>query len=249
MNKITFFQYNLSLFFNLFFFCYLSFTGFLFAQEEYLLKGRVIVPNGNQSGIVVINLVNEKETKTDDSGYFEIDAKEDDLVVFSAEYIEYTRRIIEREDIEKKGFEITILPKSVMIDEVEIFNFDGLDAVSLGILSKPAKKYTKGQRLLRSSRGFTEGIIGIFNPEIKKYRLRVIDVEKEVALLQKLQDMFDDEYYEVYFNLKQDQINSFQYFALGKQEIKTNLQNENKFLVSFFLSKYSVEFLNLQNEK
>lgn len=232
-----------------YFLIYLLCLTHTYSQERNVVQGKVIVPGGKSEGILIVNLVTEQETKTLENGTFSIAVKEDDLLFFVADYIEFTRKMVEIEEISKNWIEVTIKPKLVEIDEVEIIKYDNLDAVSLGILSKPAKVYTKGQRMLKSSSGVIEGLIGIFNPNIKRSRLRVIEVEKEISKLSQLENMFDDEFYTDNYNLEGSQIKQFQYFVLTKKEVLVNLESRNKFLTSFFMSKYLPEFIENQTAK
>ncbi len=87
----------------------------------------------------MVNLVNEKSAVTNEEGDFYILAKEDDLIVLSAPNFEYKRKIIAKEDLDSKIVTINLIPKATQLDEVEITEYKNINAVDLGILSKPAK--------------------------------------------------------------------------------------------------------------
>ena len=73
---------------------FLLISQLLFAQNDTIIKGIVKAENVSVEGIHVVNLVNEKTTITNAKGEFSIEAKEDDLLVFSAIHLEYARKSI-----------------------------------------------------------------------------------------------------------------------------------------------------------
>jgi hypothetical protein len=76
-------------------FIFLLFSTVLFSQTEKMMQGKIIVKNSKLDGVRVVNLVNEKEAITNQNGEFVILAKPDDLLVFSAEFLDYMRKIVE----------------------------------------------------------------------------------------------------------------------------------------------------------
>ena len=73
-------------------------VSYMGVAQEKNIKGKIIADGNNVSGINLVNLINEKTTITDEKGAFSILAKEDDLLVFSAENFYYKRKIIDSED-------------------------------------------------------------------------------------------------------------------------------------------------------
>ena len=64
-------------------------SSIVFSQNEKSIAGKIIVDNTKKSGVRIINLVNQKEAISDVEGNFSILAKPDDLLVFSAEFLDY----------------------------------------------------------------------------------------------------------------------------------------------------------------
>lgn len=132
---------------------FLFFTFSVFSQKEKLIQGRIIVNDSKLNGVRVINLMNEKEVITDQEGNFNILAKTDDLLVFSAEFLDYMRKIVDESDYIKGAIEVQMTSKALQLDEVEIKDYSKINAISLGILAKPAKEYTPAERRLQTATG------------------------------------------------------------------------------------------------
>ena len=160
---------------NLLFF--LLITNFVFAQKTTKINGKVVVADAKPSGVHVINLNTEQEVVSDENGNFLIEVHVDDLLVFSASHLDYMRKIIEQEDIDKGVLSVKMTSNSTMLDEVEITNYSNINAVSLGILSKPAKKYTVAERRLYGAT--SSPLDGLLNSISGRTDMLTDDIETE----------------------------------------------------------------------
>ena len=75
---------------------------FFLAQTNIELKGELICANASLENIHIINLSNKKTAISDANGKFIIEAKEDDLLVFSAIHIDYWRQSVKENDFKNK---------------------------------------------------------------------------------------------------------------------------------------------------
>ena len=136
---------------------------FVFSQNEKLLNGKIVVKDATPQGVHIINLMNEKETLSDSKGAFSIEAKPDDLLVFSANHLDYMRKIIETSDYYSAVLQIEMTSKINELDEVEVKNYSHLNAESLGI-TNGVKTYTPAERKLKTAGDFKPihllGILG-----------------------------------------------------------------------------------------
>ena len=101
-------------------------TQFVFSQSEKLLHGKILIKDATPQGVHIINLMNEKETVSDSKGAFSIVAKPDDLLVFSANHLDYMRKIIETSDYDSAVLQIEMTSKINELDEVEVKNYSHL---------------------------------------------------------------------------------------------------------------------------
>ena len=137
----------------------------LFSQTEKAISGQLICKDGILQGITILNLVTEKEAISNFDGKFIIFAKVDDLLVIQSNNFEYERKIIDDNDIKDGKIAINLTKKIEQLEEVKIIKYFNINAVSLGILSKPAKVYTTAARRMYTAQtgGLIGGVINYFS--------------------------------------------------------------------------------------
>lgn len=222
----------------------------IFSQSEKIISGQLICKEAILQGIVILNLVTEKETVSDFEGRFSIAVKPDDLLVIQSNSFEYVRKIIDDADYKKGMISISLTRKVEQLEEVKIITYPNINAVSLGILSKPAKVYTVAERRLftAQSESSVGQLINYFSGRTKMLK-RYAAFEKIEIRSEKLSNMFDDTYYITTLNIPEDKIRAFQNFAAEDESIIEPLKKKNKFLVAFALVPLAKQFLALQNIK
>lgn len=242
---------------------FLILSQFAFSQEEKLIKGKVVVKDAMVEGIRVINLVSEKEVMTNNKGEFSIWVKPEDLLVFSAVHLDYMRKFIEEEDYNSPLLIIEMTSKINQLDEVEVRDFSRINAVSLGILSKPAKEYTPAERRLQTATGLyptanigtmAGGSIGLdplFNWMSGRTAMlkKEVEVEQKEFLLQKINNLYEDDYYTEKLKIKKESIKAFQYYIIYDERFINALNSKNNFLANFLIGGLALEFNKISNEK
>lgn len=232
----------------------------IFYGQEKLIHGK-IVSNGNYvEGINIVNLVNEKSAVSDTEGNFYILAKAEDLLVMSAINFEYKRKMISESDLDLKILKIEMVPKVGQIEEVVITKYKSINAVDLGILSKPAKQYTPAERKVKTATdlnlklGF--GVIFSFDPIINALSGRTkllknnLSIEQKEKLLEKLNDQFSEEYFSQTLKISPENILGFQYLAIEDAQLIDAIEVKNKTMSSLRLIQLSEIYKKLQaNEK
>jgi len=84
---------------------------FIANGQEIVLQGTLILNNHSLENIHIINLSNKKTAISDANGKFIIEAKEDDLLVFSSIHIDYWRQSVNENDIKNKTITIKLTAK------------------------------------------------------------------------------------------------------------------------------------------
>ncbi|TPD65612.1 carboxypeptidase-like regulatory domain-containing protein [Flavobacterium microcysteis] len=221
----------------------------VFSQEK-IIHGKVTGNGNNVEGINVVNLVNEKSAVTNANGEFQILAKEEDLLVLSALNFEYKRKIIDAGDLKSEVVIIEMIPKANQLDEVEITKYNNINAVDLGILSKPAKVYTPAERKVRTATtGLLDPLINLMSGRTKRLKQN-ISVEKKEMLLEKVNDLFEDDFYTQTLKINPDLIMAFKYFCIEDFKFASAVRAKNKTLATFWINELAVEYNKLQsNEK
>lgn len=231
----------------------------VFSQKEKLIQGKITVENSKLDGIRVINLVNEKETITDAGGKFSILAKPDDLLVFSAEFLDYMRKIVEESDYSNGRVEVLMTAKVTQLDAVEIYNNKRINAVSLGILSKPAVEYTPAERRLQTATGLypslyagtmAGGSIGL-DPLMNwisgrtAMLKRALKAEEKEILLTKLDFYYSEDFFTHKLDIETLYLNAFKNYAVYDSVLIDAIESKNKPRMDFNLYRLATEFKKL----
>ena len=240
---------------NLSFFCFfLIFYTVGFSQEKNI-QVKIEANGNNVEGINVVNLVNEKSAKSDANGEFQILAKADDMLVLSSERFEYKRRIITEDDLKSKRIMIKMTPKPGQLEEVVITKYRNINAVDLGILSKPAKEYTPAERRLKTASSYDltvwtynsvslDAIINSISGRTAMLK-KELEVERREIAREKLLMNFDEDYFAEKLKIPTDYIKGFQYYAVEDDAFRQVLNSKNKIAQEILLNKLSTDYLKL----
>ncbi len=212
-----------------------------FSQEEKLIKGKIIISDATPGGVIILNLVNEKETVSDAKGEFTILAKVDDVLVFHAPNLDYQRKIIEAEDYNSGKISMKMTSKIEVLEEVEIRN--DINALSLGILSKPAKKYTTAERRLYTATcgGPIDLLLNTISGR-KKSLENGLETERKEKLLQKLDGLYKDDFYKEKLNIEKEYIKPFHYFAVEDKKFSEAVNEKNMFMTMLLIFELAGKF-------
>jgi hypothetical protein len=223
-------------------------TPLLWAQTalEKLIHGRIIADSAVVKGVNVVNLVNEKETITNENGDFFILAKADDVLVFSASHLEFKRKLIQEEDLKVTLVIVNMIPKITELNEV-IVDKKSNDGISI---IPGQKKYTPAQRKLYTARS------GLFDRPLNWMSGRTAMLKKEVAverkerLLSKIEVLYEDKFYLETLNIPDGYIRDFQRYAIDDADFVSALNAKNKTMMLFLIGKLAVHYNEiLKSEK
>ena len=209
---------------------------------EKLIHGKIIVESSNAAGVTVINIVNEKSTKSDSNGEFFILAKADDLLVFSSLNLEYHRKIIEEEDLKSDVIIIKMTAKITELEEVIVNRHPEVNAVSLGISSKGIKKYTPAERRLYTANSTPgDALLNLMSGRTAMLK-KEIEVEKKERLLMLFSSLFDDAFFTQTLKIPADYIKGFQYHCVEDKKIAEELLTKNKTKIEFLIVPLAVKY-------
>lgn len=219
-----------------------------FSQNLKIIYGQLTSKEQIPTGVKIVNLKTEREVTSDASGKFVIIAELGDLLVFSSENYEYERKIIEEKEFNSASVTVNLTAKAEVLDEVVIKNYNNINAVSLGILSKPAKQYTPAERKLYTASHGTDGFINSLTGRKKMLKRAAIFEQNEIVMA-KLDKWFETDFYINRLKIKEEEIPRFKYFAVENKKNGQKLRSNDKFQVTNALAELSVEFNKIQNKK
>ncbi|CAM4000578.1 hypothetical protein FLAN108750_04385 [Flavobacterium antarcticum] len=228
---------------------FLFINTFVFAQKSVKIKGTIRVADAKASGVHVINLNTEEEVISDENGGFLIEVHPDDLLLFSADHLDYMRKIIEEDEFASGKISVEMTSKSTVLEEVEIVNYSRINAVDLGILSKPAKKYTVAQRrMYASSSSPVDGLLNLISGR-KAVLEDGIAIEKREFALTALDGRYPEKFYTETLKIPVEEIGGFHYFAVEDFKLKEALKGTNSFLVTFIMIKLASDYKAIRDAK
>ena len=232
----------------------LLFTVLLFFQSGFsqtLLKGKVISDASNLAEIYVTNLSTNVKTITDSDGLFSIEAKQNQVLVFSGLNIERKFLNLKPFDFSTILLSVKVYPKAIQLEELEIKNYPQITAASLGIVSKNVKTYTPAERKLISESsgiGITQ-LINAINGRTKELKKNV-EVEKKVKLLEKFSTLFEEEFYTETLKIPSEYIKGFRIFAIDDKKLVASLNGKDAKVIPILLTELSTKYNELlRNEK
>ncbi|UYW01239.1 hypothetical protein K5I29_12425 [Flavobacterium agricola] len=122
----------------------------LYAQQNTRLKGIVSNHQNTLEQVLVTNRNNQNSSISNRLGKFSVAAQVNDTLVFTHTEHAPKQLIITAKNLEEDELLIILKPNFTLLDEVKI-NTKANVALELGILQKPAKEYTKSERLLKAA--------------------------------------------------------------------------------------------------
>ncbi|WP_306353761.1 hypothetical protein [Flavobacterium sp. '19STA2R22 D10 B1'] len=241
----------------LIFLCY--FTSWSQEPLRKNLKGKITSDYSNLEGIYVINLSTEKSIVTEKGGYFSISAKANDTLMFSGVQFKGRNIVLKKEDFNEDLLLVRLEAQITFLDEVYVRKYNNINAVSLGIVPKGQKSYTKAERNLKSGTesgtklGFDaatlQPMIGLsLDPLFNMFsgRSKILkkeyEVEKKEGTLKFIEDLYEDEFYVNDLKIPQDHIRGFQYYLIENERLVRAVKTKNKTMIKFVIGELAVEY-------
>jgi hypothetical protein len=242
------------------FFALLCFaSGFAQAGELFFLKGKVVTTVKELREVNVYNLRSESATATDETGNYSLFVKVGDTLQFQSLQTETKKIAVTEADVKKSLLVTQLLPKIIELAEVEIQDHSNINAVSLRILDKPAKKYTPAERRLRTATGLDAtasaglmagGSIGL-DPLLNAISGRTemlkkeLEVERQERLMTKVENQFKPEFFTGRLKIPSEYVKGFLYYIADDTKLDEYMKKKNKGLAKFRLSELASQYLTL----
>jgi hypothetical protein len=222
------------------------------AQQNAMLKGKVISGKTGVQEAFVINKVTGTETKTNWEGMFTIAAKPGDVLVV------YNTKILVREfklnadSFKDMPYVISVNYKVTELDEVVITKYGNINSVSLGIVPANQKRYTVAERRLRAA-GYgcqsisLHALINTISGRIKMLK-RADATEKQEMVFEGIRDLYDVDDINEQFKIPKEQVKGFMYYLVENKEVIGAVKSKNKTYADFLIMELSKEYMKLQAE-
>jgi hypothetical protein len=225
------------------------------AGSEKWVKGQITSDAIPLEGISVTNASNEIKVVSDQYGVFSIEAKEGDILNFSAINYESLRKIIRNQEFKEESMIVSLTPKSIELKEVIINEHPSVSAENLGIIPRDQVKLTTAERRLQTAGDFkpihllgllggllaVDPILNAINGRTKRLKKEVI-LEKKEFLMARLEVLFEDRYYIETLKIPEELIKGFQYYCVEDTDFANSLQSKNKTMCMFLITGLASSF-------
>jgi hypothetical protein len=230
--------------------------GFSQSSELVFLRGKVISSDKSIENVNVFNLRSEASTSSNEQGNYTLFVKLGDTLKFSSLQVETKKIVIQKEDLAKSLVVTSLVSKMIALEEVEVKNYKNINALSLGILQKPAKQYTPAERRLNTASkshpvfgignfiGFSAGLDPVLNWMSGRTTMlkKEVTVEKKEILLQKIAQQYEDDFFITTLKIPKEYINGFCYYAVEDEKLAISLRANNKAMTTFILTDLSKQY-------
>ena len=225
----------------------LLFSSLLFGQFSKNWHGKIISDATDLEGVYVLNLKSKVATTTIKGGYFAINGTIGDSLVLSGFQLKSMKIALTQQNFAKELFFVKMESIVTYLEEVKINQYQNINALSLGILQKPAKQYTPAERRLftATSGGGIDGLLNLLSGRTKMLK-RGIEVEKKEMALEKIETLFDEKYFTQTLKIPLDKIKGFEYYCVEDSKFNAALKSKNKTMAKFLLIDLARNYLLLQ---
>ncbi len=235
-------------------------TFFLQAQgdELFLLRGKVVSEIKDLSEVNILNIRSESIVNTDEKGNFTIFAKAGDTLSFSGLQVVSKNAVLTKSDILKTLFVVTVQLKVFELHEVKVNQYHNINAVSLGILDKPVKKYTPAERKLSAAGVFkwysplliplggmsVDGLINSISGRSAMLK-KELEIERKELFKTKLENYFDEKYFSSTLKIPPEYVEGFLYFAVEDEKLVQLFAEKKRILIQFQMSVIATQYLKI----
>jgi hypothetical protein len=212
-------------------------TQFLMAQESVgkLIKGQITADAIPLSGINIINTSSKINSVSDQYGNFSINAKEGDVLSFSAVDYETLRKIIKKQEFNLGSIVVNMTATSIELKEVVVNGHPEISAENLGIIPRGQIKLTPAERKVYTATSTnTDALLNYFSGRTKMLKKEVA-IERKESLMAKLEYLFEDKYYIETLKIPEEHIKGFQYYCIEDIDFGNALKSKNKTMSMFLI--------------
>ncbi|MFK8283094.1 carboxypeptidase-like regulatory domain-containing protein [Capnocytophaga cynodegmi] len=233
-------------------FIFLLFFGNLFAQNEDIVRGRVMNDTIPVMGVHVQNLHTQLFSTTDEKGYFTIKATIGNTLQLTHVSMQTVFRNIAKADFHVAGIVIQMKEHINELEEVQVTKHKNITAQELGILQHTPIRRTYGEKKLFSSGGGIISIINIITGRRKQIK-KDLQNERNMAVATYISENMGN-FLKKELKLSEEEINALAYYVMERPEFHKAVQENNLKDLEFMLIDVWVELQGmlereLKNEK
>ncbi|MDG2433424.1 hypothetical protein [Flavobacterium sp.] len=218
-------------------------------------SGKVVVNSIPVSSANVSNQSSKQVTTTDANGFFELEVREGDVLHFSAVNV-MAKELIVTNTIFSEGFiAVAMQYVNIQLEEVVIPKTSKITTESIGVIPFGQKRYTQAERHLQTAGDWKPimllGLIGgsmPLDPLINKINGRtkrlkkLVVLEGKLAMIEKLDEYFVQDFYTKKLNIPVDYIEGFKFYIIENNTFVDYLKSNNITMAKFLIIELAVSY-------
>lgn len=222
------------------------------------LRGKVVCEVKDLAQVNITNLRSESAVTSDEKGNYSLFVKVGDTIEFKSLQIETKKIAIQPNDLTKTLLVTQLISKTFALEEVEIKVNKEINAVSLGILEKPAKKYTPAERKLRTAEELhwyspllipiggmsVDGMLNAISGRTAMLK-KELEIERKERLMLKIESQFQHDYFTQKLKIPEENVKGFLFYIVEDEKLKDFVNAKDKIAADFRMSELSTLYLSL----
>jgi hypothetical protein len=224
-----------------------------FAQQRSPLSGKVTSDFDTLEGIYVINKSTETSVSTTRGGYFTINARVGDTLIFSALQFEARDIVVHENDFCTDLLFVPLATRNHELDELVIIDYSHINAESLGLVPRGQKRYTPAERKAATASSFKMNPMGL-DPLINMFSGRsallkkAAEIEKMEDLMQKINYIYTEDELVRKFKIPLDYVKGFVFYIVENKHFANAIRSKNENMAKFLLAGLADKYIALLNE-
>ena len=234
-----------------------SFCGF--SQNQMAFKGKIVSDATDIEGVLIKNISSKQETYSYRGGYFSINGRQNDTLMFSAFNLKATMHIIKEKDFGENLVFIPMPLNRTELKELAIIDYKSINAVSLGIVPANQRTYTPAERKVRTAEELhwysplliplggmsVDGLLNAISGRTNMLKKELV-VEKKERLQVKLANKYDKEYIINTLKIPEEYVDGFMFYTAENNRFAEAMRVKNYTMATFILSELATKYRELQ---
>lgn len=232
-----------------------SVVHFSSAQNDFLLKGKIVSQSESLDNVTIFNKTKKVGSFSDEKGNFSIKVSVGDSLHFSAIHLKYYEHLITKEDSIKMILYIPMETNVKELNELTLTEYKSITPEALGIIPYGMKKFTPAERRLAQATGSTnqyglntqvsfDALLNAISGRTKMLK-RALKTEKKELFIEGFRLDYNKEYIKDNLKIPEEYVEAFYFYLAELPIFKSIYEGYDKIKCEFELSKIAVEYLEI----
>jgi hypothetical protein len=232
-----------------------------YSQGNVILRGKIITAAPDDTSIHIINTTQKKGTISGPNGFFNIEVKQNDTLLFTAIQYERQEIIISAEIYREKFLTVVLIEAVNLMDEMNISNVGltgrlntDLDQIktfnkyNLGIpISTKPLPTQQDRRIYTATSSSLDLLLNVLSGRLKKLK-EEREISRIIALVRRAGEELPEDFFVGFLGLSENDIINFLYYCAENSDLQKELSTGNKIALMEYYREMKDRFINFKSE-